>query len=716
MEISPQYSYKKVEKRIYSLWLKSRKFQPADIKRKKKKFVVMMAPPNITGSLHLGHFLENSLVDVLVRKKRMEGYQTLWLPGTDHAGIATQYVVEKELKKEGLDRWQLGREKFLQKIWEWKKKYGGVILEQFKKIGLSCDWSKLRFTLDKNYSQAVLQAFLHYYQKGWIYRAQRVINWCPRCQTSLSDLELEYQEEKTKLYYLKYPLKNRNNYIVVATTRPETMLGDSAIAVHPDDPRYKNFIGQTVILPLKNREIPIIADFLVDKNFGTGAVKVTPAHDLIDEEIAHRHQLPFYQVINQLGRMNKEAGEEFEGLTTQEARKKILEILKNQGLIEKEEDYSHNLALCYRCHTPIEPQPSWQWFLSMKNLAKLAEKAVRKGEIKILPKKWRKPYFSWLKNIKDWCISRQIWWGHRLPVWFCQNFSEKFLVSLKKPKKCPFCKTCQMKQSEDVLDTWFSSALWPFASLGWPRKTKELKIYYPTDFITSARDILHLWITRMIFSGLELTKKEPFKIVYIHPTVLTKEGKRMSKSLGTGIDPLELIENYGADASRFGILWQLRSSQDIRFSEEHCLAGKKFANKIWNATRFLLLLPERYPSLKKNCQAIFQAKNSSDKIIFRRLKKTIKKVNQEIEKFHFGQALEILYHFFWHEFCDKYIEISKIRIQNPKLQKTTYQNLLYILSTLLKLLHPFLPFITEEIYQKLPIKKKDFLITEKWPL
>jgi len=751
-ELPSHYNPKVTEDRIYKMWLKSGKFKPENLGPKKKKFVVMMPPPNITGGLHAGHFLENSMVDAIVRHKRMNGYKTLWLPGIDHAGISTQNVVEKELKKQGLTRHQLGREKFIKKVWEWKEKYGGIILEQLKKTGISCDWSRAAFTLDKSYAEAVKQVFIHYYKNGWIYRAQRVINWCPRCSTSLSDLELEYKEEKTKLWYIRYKIKNdptgsrqkrqqkskikEKEYITVATTRPETMLGDTAVAVNPKDGRYKDLIGKIAILPIIKREIPIIADPLIEKNFGTGAVKVTPAHDLIDEEIGKRHNLSSIQVIGNDGKMTEAAGQEFASLTVLEARQKVLEILKREELIGKTEDYVHNLSVCYRCGTPIEPIPSWQWFLKMKELAELAKKAVQNKKIAFVPLKWNKPYFAWLNNIRDWCISRQIWWGHQLPVFFCSKKleeisnskiqnpkNENFVVAESKPKKCPICGKCEMEQSEDVLDTWFSSALWPFATLGWPKKTKDLKEYYPNTFMTSARDILHLWITRMIFSGMEFMKKEPFQTVYIHPLVLTKEGRRMSKSLGTGMDPLILIEKYGADASRFGILWQARGNQDIHFSEEHVVAGKKFANKIWNAARFVLLSQNgksQFLISKSKINSKFQMPNSkltaADKKITTQLKKTIKEVDKNIENYRFGQALQIFYDFFWHKLCDQYIEISKKQLQELKTKASTQKVLFYVLKTSLITLHPFMPFITEEIYQKLPMHKKTkWLMIENWP-
>jgi len=691
------YNPKKVENKIYNLWIKSNFFNPDRLpKRHKKPYCIVIPPPNITGELHMGHALNTIVQDILIRQKRLQGYQTLWLPGTDHAGIATQVRVEKELKKEGKTRFDLGRELFIKRVWQWKEKYGDIILEQLKKIGASCDWSRTRFTLNKEYIKAVETAFLHYYKRGWIYRGKRVVNWCPRCQTSLSDLEIEYEEEKGKLWYIKYPVKkqetrNKKQFITVATTRPETMLGDTAVAVNPNDKRYKNLIGEKAILPLAKREIPIIADKLVDPKFGTGAVKITPAHDLTDYEISLRHKLPLIKVINEQAKTTKEAPLPYQGLRVLEARKKVVEDLKKANLIEKVEAYSHQVPHCYRCQTTIELISSEQWFLKMGGLAKMAQLLVKSGKVKFQPKGFEKIYFDWLKNIKDWCISRQIWWGHKIPL----------------------------KGVDDVLDTWFSSALWAFATLGWPKKTKDLKEFYPTDVLSTDRGIINLWVARMIFSGMEFMKKEPFREVYIHATVLTKEGKRMSKSLGTGVDPINLIEKYGADATRFGIAWQIMGGQDIRFVEDNIVMGRKFCNKIWNATRFVLQQVSNQstqinlsarPSTKSLCSG--SKLTMADKRILRALDKTIKSVNKNLGSFRFGQAAHILYNFFWHDLCDVYIEKSKK--QNDE---KTKKILLYTLLTSLKLLHPFIPFITEEIYQKLPIKdKKKCLIIEEWPL
>jgi len=688
LELSKAYEPKEVEDKIYRFWQKSGFFNPdklPPIAAKKKSYTIVLPPPNVTGSLHMGHALNATIQDILIRKKRMEGFKTLWLPGTDHAGIATQNVVEKELKKEGKTRFDLGREKFIERVWQWKEKYGDIILGQFKKLGASCDWSRTKFTMDKDYAKAVEAAFLHYREKGWIYRGERVVNWCPRCRTSLSDLELEYREEKGKLWYIRYPLKeNKNDFLVVATTRPETMLGDTAVAVNPKDERYKKLVGKKVILPIQNREIPIVEDRAIDPKFGTGAVKVTPAHDITDWEIKERHDLESIKIIAENGKMTEES-KTCQGLTSIQCREKVLEELHKNNLIEKIEDYAHALPYCYRCHSLIEPLPSKQWFLKMDVLAKAAIKAVKTGEVKFIPKNFEKIYFDWLKNVKDWCISRQIWWGHKIP----------------------------MKGETDVLDTWFSSALWPFATLGFPQKTKSLKTFYPTDVLSTARDIINLWVARMIFSGMEFTAKVPFHTVYIHPTVLTKEGERMSKSLGTGIDPISLIDKYGADATRFGISWQLMGGQDIRFVEDNIVMGKKFCNKLWNASRFVMfqlspkenfLLPATLTNLKDLTGA--------DKKILKILEGVVKSVEKDIDNFQFGKATHTIYDFFWHDFCDTYIERTKKMKTKGKGEKV----ILYVLLTSLKLLHPFIPFITEEIYQKLPIKnKKKCLMVESWP-
>lgn len=770
------YDPKATEEKIYKFWEDNSFFspkKPTDLRGStQKNYVIHLPPPNVTGSLHMGHALNASLTDVLIRYHRMRGYRTVWFPGTDHAGIATQNVVEKQLKKEGVSRWDLGREKFIEKVWDWKNKYGNIIIEQLKKLGASCDWSRLRFTMDPAYADSVKKAFVHYYEKGLIYRGKRVVNWCPRCQTSLSDLEIEYKEEKTKLWYIKYPIAGKGlvvaarktktandtgshtenqTYIVVATTRPETMLGDAAVAVNPKDKRYKDLVGKKVLLPIffagQDREIPIVSDKAIDMKFGTGAVKVTPAHDFLDAEIAERHNLPFYQIIDERGRLTSEAGRGFEGLKILEAREKVIAELTKLNFIEKIEDYDHNLATCYRCGTVLEPLLSNQWFLKMKDLAKKTLQTTRSKKVQIIPKNFEKILFSWLENIKDWTISRQIWWGHRLPVWFHESKCvpkpgreedvercHDVIVSVGEPK-CQYC-DAKFIQSEDVLDTWFSSALWPFAGLS----EQDLQSFYPSNVLITARDIINLWVARMIFSGLEFMKKPPFPEVLIHATVLTQEGKRMSKSLGTGIDPIELIDKYGADATRFGIIWQAMGTQDIHWDETAVQAGKKFANKLWNIARYVsgafsLSQPVssewavgRKTKTKNDTNSHAQNQNDHDREILQKLGQLKKSVEKDIEKYKMGLALHGIYDFVWHEFADKYIESTKGR--NDESAKET---LLAVLIGILKILHPFLPFITEEIWQRfvLPVRRnideggsraeglslggKDALIISEWP-
>jgi len=661
-QIPKAYEPKKVEDKIYTLWEKGKFFMP---RGKGKPFVIAMPLPNITGTLHMGHALNNGIQDVLTRYHRMKQEPTLWMPGTDHAGIATQNAVEKELKKQGKTRHDLGQEKFIKRIWQWKEKYGNLILEQLKKLGCSCDWSRTRFTLDKDYVEAVETAFNHYFKKGYIYKGPRIVNWCPRCGTAVSDIEVKYVLRKTKLWYIKYPLKTKG-YITVATTRPETMLGDTAVAVNPKDKKYKNLIGKKAILPLMNREIPIIADRLVDKDFGTGAVKVTPAHSAIDNKIAKTHKLETINIIGEDGKIT-ENGKQYKGLTTLEARKKILEDLKN--LLVKQEDYKHSLLLCDRCDSPIEPLISEQWFVKMDKLAKPAIDVVKKDKIKFYPATYKKIYLNWMENLEDWCISRQLWWGHKIPI----------------------------KGETDVLDTWFSSALWPFAHLGWPQKTKDLKNFYPTTVLVTARDIVYLWVARMVFSGLEFMKAIPFNDVYIHSTILNIEGRRMSKSLGTGIDPMDLIDKYGADAARFGIFYLIsRDQQQIKFTEDAIKASRNFANKLWNINRFIEMNPSKTP----------KRKTKADKWILSRLNIIIKQTTKNLEEYKLGEAARELYQFVWHEYADKYIETSKKQERNINKE---------VFKTILKLLHPFMPFITEHLWQMSYSNTKKPLIISDWP-
>ena len=690
--LTTKYNPKEIEERIYKKWIPYLKIEK---QKGDSAFIALMAPPNVTGTLHMGHALQNTLLDVFLRYKRMRGLKIVWIPGLDHAGIATQNVVEKELKKEGLTRFDLGREKFLKRVWEWKEKYGGLILEQFKKLGISPDWSRTRFTMDKKYVEWVERAFIEYYKKGWIYRDYRAINFCPRCKTSLSDLEIEYEEKEGFLYYIKYPLKEKSDeYLVVATTRPETMLGDVALAVNPTDLRYQKYWGQLAILPIVNRELLIITDQRVDPKFGTGVMKVTPGHSIVDYEIGKRHNLEIIKVIDEDAKIVNV--KEFTGLDYLTAREKILNILKEKNLLVKEEKIIHNIPYCYRCHTELQVIPSKEWFLKMNELAKIARNAVKSKQVLIIPQRYRKIYFDWLKNIRDWCISRKIWWGQTLPVWYCKNCEDEFIVSIRKPQKvCKNCKKINWYRTDEVFDTWFSSALWPFAIL----YTNKEKKWYPSNVVFTARDIINLWIGRMIFSGIFFMKKPPFKLVYVHPTVLTKEGKRMSKSLGTGIDPLDLIEKYGADALRFGLIWQTTMLQDLRFDETNVENGMKFANKVYNAVRFYLM---KYPEMKKR-----DGFSTQDKRIIKAFNSTLKYVSKNIERLRFSEALKRFYKFFWNQFCDIYIESCKGETNNNP------EVLRMIIINSLKLLHPFMPFLTEYLWKE--IGNKDLLMLQPWP-
>ena len=663
-ELPKAYNPKGTEEKIYKLWMGSGAFQPHG---DGKSYIVMIAPPNITGSLHMGHALENTISDILVRYHRMKGYKTLWIPGIDHAGISAQSKVEKELQKQGIKKQDLGREAFVQKVVEWKEQYGTIILDQLKKLGFSFDWSRTPYTMDAGYQEAVKNVFTYYLEKKWIYKGKRIINWSVKDQTALSDLEIYYQEQKDTLWYLNY------GPVTVATTRPETMLGDTAVAVHPSDERYKNLVGKTIKLPITGREIPIIADHAVEKDFGTGAVKVTPAHDFLDFEIGQRHKLEQIEVINKFGKI-VDAFPEFAGMKVTEARVAVAAKLEELGVVVKKEDYAHNVAYGERCQTVIEPLLSEQWFLKMQEsgLAQKTIDVIESGAVAYHPDKWKDVALTWLRNIRDWNISRQIWWGHPVPV----------------------------DGETDVLDTWFSSALWPFAAQGWQKPGDKVEMY-PTQMVTSARDIIHLWITRMIFSGLEFMGDVPFKDVIIHGTILTKDGKRMSKSLGTGVDPLELIEKYGADAVRFGLIYQsIGGQQDIKYGEEFILTGKKFANKLWNIARYIA---------SKNQNANIKNQNEADMMV--KTKELTEKTSHYIQRYEFGEALHLLYHFIWHEYADKFIESTKDS-NDPE----TFSTLIFTFSTLLKLLHPFMPFVTEEIWGQLPSwPGKKLLIIESWP-
>ncbi|MCS7280711.1 MAG: valine--tRNA ligase [Desulfobacterota bacterium] len=707
------YNPKNVEEKWYKFWLDKGYFT-AKTDSELKPFSIVIPPPNVTGSLHMGHALNNTLQDIVVRYKRMAGFNTLWLPGTDHAGIATQNVVERELAKENLKREDLGRDGFLKRVWEWKEKYGRTIMEQLMKLGCSLDWTRERFTMDEGLSRAVREVFVRLYEEGLIYRGYYIINWCPRCKTALSDLEVEHEEEKGFLYYVRYPLERGAEFLVVATTRPETMLGDTAVAVNPEDARYKKYVGSFAVLPIAERKIPIIADPHVDPNFGTGVLKVTPAHDFYDFEIGKKHNLPQIKVIDEDGRMNENAFL-FAGLDRFECRRLLLEELKKRNLFEKQEPYSLVLGKCYRCKTVVEPSLSLQWFVKMKPLAEPAIEVVRSKRVRIIPEMWEKVYFDWMNNIKDWCISRQIWWGHRLPVWYCK-MCEKTYVSREDLELCESCGQ-RLIQDEDVLDTWFSSALWPFSTLGWPKKTKDLEIFYPTSLLVTGFDILFFWVARMIMMGLKFMGDVPFREVYIHALVRDAEGKKMSKSRGNVIDPLIMIEKYGCDAFRFTLAMLTSQGRDILLSTERIEGSRNFVNKIWNAARLSLPFLEGMDFFEEG-----SFRNDStflpDRWIVTRLVKVIKRVTDALESYHFNEASIALYDFIWHEFCDWYLELIKPNLYGRVSvfdSKKTRLTLFFTFRSILKLLHPFMPFITEEIYQMLPHKEKESIMIDSYP-
>ena len=708
MELPKAYEPKGVEEKWYKFWLE-RGFFRANPSSGKRPFCIVIPPPNVTGSLHMGHALNNTLQDILIRWKRMQGYEVLWVPGTDHAGIATQHMVEKELAKENLTREQIGREEFLKRVWQWKEKYGRVIIEQLKRLGASCDWDRERFTMDEGLKEAVKEVFVRLYEEGLIYRGNYIINWCPRCKTALSDLEVERKEEEGRLYYLRYPLEGGGE-IVVATTRPETMLGDTAVAVNPEDERYKDLIGRWVILPVLGRRIPVIADSYVDPQFGTGALKITPAHDVNDFEIAKRHGLPFVKVMDERGIMTEEAGP-YQGLDRFECRRKILEDFKKDGTLIKEEPYTIILGRCYRCQTVVEPFLSLQWFVKTKPLAEPAILAVKEKRTRIIPEQWEKVYFEWMESIRDWCISRQIWWGHRIPAWHCENCGG-ITVDREVPRRCKSCGSTNLKQDPDVLDTWFSSALWPFATLGWPQKTKELEVFYPTSVLVTGFDILFFWVARMMMMGLHFMGDVPFRDVYVHALVRDLEGQKMSKTRGNVIDPLEMIEKYGADSLRFALAILAAQGRDIKLSEERIESARTFCNKLWNAARFCLL------NLDEGVKGeIPERLTLPDKWILLKLNETIKEVTQALEEYRFNDAALAIYHFTWHNFCDWYIELSKVQLSQKddlQLRESTQKVLLFVLERILKLLHPFMPFITEEIWQKIPHEGESIMVSA-WP-
>ncbi|RJP55765.1 MAG: valine--tRNA ligase [Deltaproteobacteria bacterium] len=694
------YDPAKVEDKWSGYWINNGFFK-ADVNDLRKTFSIVIPPPNVTGSLHMGHALNNTLQDILARFKRMDGFNVLWMPGTDHAGIATQNVVERELAQKGISRHSLGREKFIEHIWKWREEFGGIIINQLKKLGASCDWSRERFTMDEGLSRAVREVFVELYHEKLIYRGDYIINWCPRCQTALSDLEVEHEETEGYLYYLKYPLYNSKKFVVVATTRPETMLGDTAVAVNPNDERYKKLIGKTAVLPVMGREIPVIADEYVNKDFGTGAVKVTPAHDVNDFEMGLRHNLEAIRVMDVDGRMNDNAGP-YRGLDRFRCRKEIIEEFQKNGTLKKRENYSHNIGHCYRCKMVIEPTLSKQWFVKVKPLAEPAVEAVKDSRVRIIPVSWEKTYFEWMNNIRDWCISRQIWWGHRIPAWYCNDCGE-VIVSKEDPTQCAKCMSSNISQETDVLDTWFSSALWPFSTMGWPEHTRELELFYPTSVLVTGFDILFFWVARMIMMGIKFMGKVPFNDVYIHALVRDIEGKKMSKSKGNVIDPLVIIEKYGADAFRFTLAAFAAQGRDIKLSEERIGGYRNFANKVWNASRFSLMNIEGYDENLIDKDRIDYT--LSDKWIMSRLNRAIEQTRDALENYRFNDGAHLLYQFVWHEFCDWYIELIKPYLfdkADSNLRLNTQHVLLGVLNTVLCLLHPFMPFITEEIWSKLP--------------
>ncbi len=708
-ELEKQYNPKNVEDRIYKSWLDAKYFH-AKREPGKKTYTIVIPPPNITGQLHMGHALDNTLQDILIRYHRMAGYDTLWVPGTDHASIATEAKIVEAMKKEGLTKEDIGREKFLERAWAWKAQYGGRIIEQLKKMGSSCDWDRERFTLDEGCSKAVNEVFCNLYEKGLIYRGERIINWCPHCLTSISDAEVEYEEQAGHFWHLRYPFKDGSGYLELATTRPETLLGDTAVAVNPNDERYKDVVGKTLILPLVHREIPVVADDYVEMDFGTGVVKITPAHDPNDFEVGLRHNLEVINVLTPDAKITDDYPK-YAGMDRYEARKAIVEDLKAEGALVEIEDYSHNVGTCYRCGTTVEPRVSKQWFVKMKPLAGPAIDAVKNGDTRFIPQRFEKVYFHWLENIRDWCISRQLWWGHRIPAWYCADCGE-ITVSRTAPTACSHCGRKNIEQDPDTLDTWFSSALWPFSTLGWPEETEDYKHYYPTNTLVTGYDIIPFWVMRMMFSGLEQTGQVPFDTVLIHGLVRDAQGRKMSKSLGNGIDPLEIIDKYGADALRFTLATGNSPGNDMRFSDERVEASRNFANKIWNAARFILMnLPENEPA-----PYIPQALAIEDKWILSQYNTLVSGVTDSLEKFELGMAVQKLYDFIWDVFCDWYIEIAKIRLNgDDEEQKATVRAVLvYVMSNTLKLLHPFMPFITEEIWQTLPHTGESIMISD-WP-
>ncbi len=708
-ELEKNYNPSEIEGRLYQKWLDNKYFH-AEVNRDKKPFTIVMPPPNITGQLHMGHALDNTLQDILIRFKRMQGYEALWVPGTDHASIATEAKIVEAMRKEGVTKEELGRDAFLKRAWDWKAEYGGRIVSQLKKIGSSADWDRERFTMDEGCSKAVKEVFVNLYNKGQIYKGERIINWCPKCLTSISDAEVEYEDQAGHFWHLRYPLSDGSGYIQMATTRPETMLGDTAVAVNPDDERYKDMVGKTVILPIVHREIPIIADEYVEMEFGTGVVKITPAHDPNDFEVGLRHKLPVINVMTEDAKIVDDYPK-YAGMDRYEAREAIVKDLEAEGALVKIEDYSHNVGTCYRCHTTVEPRVSKQWFVKMKELAEPAIEAVKKGDTRFVPEHFDKTYFHWLEGIKDWCISRQLWWGHRIPAFYCDECGE-MVVTKEDSAVCPKCGK-PMRQDPDTLDTWFSSALWPFSTLGWPEKTPELEYFYPTDVLVTGYDIIFFWVVRMMFSGLEHMGEVPFKNVLIHGVVRDSQGRKMSKSLGNGIDPLEVIDKYGADALRLTLVTGNAPGNDMRFYWERVEASRNFANKVWNASRFIMMNLDKAEAKTVSLDELTPA----DKWILSKLNTLAKEVTENMENFDLGVAVGKIYDFIWEEFCDWYIEMVKPRLYND--EDTTKAAALYTLKTVLieslKLLHPYMPFITEEIFCNLQDEEESIMISN-WPV
>lgn len=707
-ELAKAYNPQEFEDRIYDFWLKGNYFH-AEVDKDKKPYTIVMPPPNITGQLHMGHALDETLQDILIRYKRMQGYSALWLPGTDHASIATEAKIVEAMAKEGLTKEDLGREKFLERAWDWKKEYGGRICDQLKKLGSSCDWERERFTLDEGCSKAVKEVFVKLYEKGLIYRGERIINWCPHCCTSISDAEVEFSEQEGNFWHIRYPIKDSDEYVEIATTRPETLLGDTAVAVNPNDERYKNIVGKMLILPIVGREIPVVADDYVEMDFGTGCVKITPAHDPNDFEVGLRHNLPVINVMDDTAHMNENAGK-YQGMDRYECRKAIVHDLEEGGFLVKIEPHVHNVGTCYRCKTTVEPKVSKQWFVKMKPLAEPAIECVKDGRTKFIPERFEKIYFHWMENIKDWCISRQLWWGHRIPAWYCADCGE-VIVSREEPHACPKCGSTRLSQDEDTLDTWFSSALWPFSTLGWPDKTPELEYFYPTNTLVTGYDIIFFWVARMIFSACEQMGCPPYDTVFIHGIVRDEKGIKMSKSLGNGIDPLKVIDQYGADALRFFLATGNSPGNDMRFSEKRVEASRNFANKLWNASRFVHMNIDDFNVENKLPEKL----ETEDKWILNEFNKVTKEINENLEKFELGVAVQKLYDFIWDCYCDWYIELAKSRLQSDEqTAQNARQVLVWVLEKTLRLLHPFMPYITEEIWQTLPHEGETIMLS-KYP-